>query len=55
MNEFFPLNELEFDLLAAKRNEISVSEFVRKLVSSDLALPTGSRGQFELVRFSWTS
>jgi len=45
MNEFLPLNELEFDLLAAKRNEISVSEFIRKLVSSDLALPTAEEVQ----------
>lgn len=45
MNEFLPLNELEFGLLAAKCNEISISEFVRKLVASDLALPTAAEVQ----------
>ena len=45
MNEFFPLNELEFRLFAAKRNEISVIEFIRELVSSDLALPTAKEVQ----------
>lgn len=45
MDEFLPLNDFKFQLLAAKRNEIFVVEFVKKLLSSDLAPPTAEEVQ----------
>jgi len=40
MSEFFPLNELEVGLVAAQKKAISVEEFIRKLILSDLVLPS---------------
>ncbi len=45
MKKFLPMNELESSLLAVKHDEIPVSEFIRQLVSSDLALPTAKEVQ----------
>jgi len=57
MREFNPLNELEWSLLAAKENKISVEIFLRQLARSVLALPTAKEVQedgsgFEPVFFN---
>jgi hypothetical protein len=51
MNKFLPLNNLESSLLAAKRTEISIGEFVQKLISSDLVMPTAKEVQADGSEF----
>lgn len=42
MPDFSPLNSLEVALQRAKSGELSLQEFLRVLVDSDIAVPSGS-------------